>query len=138
MQEIPRHTIIIALLFVLSFTAPNHMYRHVRVPGTLLSQSAAEDVAVVLEQKELRVGTSRFLSQPAFVAYKAVLGAYFLFWAVYWPEIDGFSKQAMHQLTFWTWDACAGCENNKFYFCACMVRTYIALPREAILRKCCV
>ncbi|CAM9875004.1 unnamed protein product, partial [Scytosiphon promiscuus] len=57
---------------------------------------------------ELLLGTSRFLSQPTFIVYKAVLGGYYLFWAVYWPKVEGFSKQAVHQLTFWTWDACAG------------------------------
>lgn len=57
---------------------------------------------------ELRTGTSRFLEQGAFVVYKLVMAAYFLFWAVYWPRVEGFREQAVHQLTFWTWDVCTG------------------------------
>ncbi|CAM9749380.1 unnamed protein product, partial [Ectocarpus fasciculatus] len=64
--------------------------------------------AGAVREHELGFGTSRFLSQEAFVAYKALLGAYFLFWAVYWPKFEGFSRQAIHQLTFWTWDICTG------------------------------
>ena len=59
---------------------------------------------------ELRTGTSRFLLQGVFVVYKVALAVYFTFWAVYWPRAEGFRKQAIHQLTFWTWDVCAGCE----------------------------
>ncbi|CAM9541334.1 unnamed protein product [Ectocarpus sp. 12 AP-2014] len=64
--------------------------------------------AGAVREHELAFGTSRFLSQEAFVGYKASLGAYFLFWAVYWPKFEGFSRQAIHQLTFWTWDVCTG------------------------------
>lgn len=72
---------------------------------------------------ELRTGTSRFLVQGAFVVYKLVMAVYFTFWAVYWPRVEGFRKQAVNQLTFWTWDVCAGCE--------CVRRGSIALPVEA-------
>lgn len=61
---------------------------------------------------ELRTGTSRFLAQGSFVAYKLVMAVYFTFWAVYWPRVEGFRKQAINQLTFWTWDVCAGCEGK--------------------------
>lgn len=69
---------------------------------------------------ELRTGTSRFLAQGAFVWYKFVLAAYFAFWAVYWPRVEGFQEQAVHQLTFWTWDVCTGCECSTKK-CICFV-----------------
>lgn len=36
--------------------------------------------------QELRAGTSRFLSQGPFVAYKSLMAAFFMSWAIYWRE----------------------------------------------------
>lgn len=34
----------------------------------------------------MRVGTSRFIAQGPFLAYKAVMAVFFMSWAIYWRE----------------------------------------------------
>lgn len=63
---------------------------------------------VTLGGHRLRVGTSRFLSQGAFLVYKALLFVYFLFWGIYWPEHDG--PNVERYLSFWTWCIATACE----------------------------
>lgn len=47
--------------------------------------------AATLERHELRVGTSRFLSQDFFLAYRIVLALYFLFWSIFWRGVKDYS-----------------------------------------------
>lgn len=43
---------------------------------------------MTLEGQDLRAGTSRFLSQGTFLAYKSLMATFFLFWGVWWAEYD--------------------------------------------------
>jgi len=43
--------------------------------------------AATLDAQALRIGTSRFLPQSLFLAYKLGLAVYFLYWAIFWRGV---------------------------------------------------
>eukprot|EP00752_Nemacystus_decipiens_P017107 g15323.t1 len=43
-------------------------------------------VTATIGGQEVRVGTSRFLSQGPFLLYKSVMAVFFMSWAIYWRE----------------------------------------------------
>lgn len=52
----------------------------------IIQQLTKCGVTVRLGGEELRVGTSRFLSQGTFLAYKSLMAVFFMSWAIYWRE----------------------------------------------------
>lgn len=56
--------------------------------STHVPQQVTRYGTVTLEGQELRVGTSRFLSQGSFLLYKTSMAVFFLFWGVWWAEYD--------------------------------------------------
>eukprot|EP00903_Cladosiphon_okamuranus_P012549 g11751.t1 len=73
---------------------------------------------VTLEGQELRVGTSRFLSQGTFLLYKSIMAAFFLFWGIWWAVND--KEPAFGaKLTFWTW------YTTTAYFCLSSASAYL-------------
>ncbi|CAM9441761.1 unnamed protein product [Choristocarpus tenellus] len=72
-------------------------------------------------QYPIRLGTSRFLSQPLFVLYKGALTIELVFWAIYWPHEEG--REMWKFANFWLWDAMA------IYFSISFVTAYLYLER---------
>lgn len=66
-------------------------------------------MSAVLEDGDVRAGTSRFLSQTAFCFYKGTLMLYFVFWSVFIPVAKQ-GRFGMIFYTFWTFYAATGCE----------------------------
>ncbi|CAM9363706.1 unnamed protein product [Scytosiphon promiscuus] len=60
------------------------------------------DVIVTLDGVEIRVGTSRFLPQGPFLAYKSVTALFFMSWAIYWREGLG-ATIVLAKMTHQTW-----------------------------------
>eukprot|EP00752_Nemacystus_decipiens_P006380 g5752.t1 len=58
-------------------------------------------VTATIGGQEVRVGTSRFLSQGPFLLYKSVMAVFFMSWAIYWREAG--ATVVLAKLTHQTW-----------------------------------
>jgi len=77
----------------------------------------------LLVQSPVRATSSRFLSRRGFLLWRILLAAYFLFWSIFWPFVEGVDD-AHEFVTYWAWYMATICECTTVDMSRCFRRGF--------------